>query len=110
MADRDRSFGQLTLNDFADHLASDEPVPGGGSASAIAAALAASLLAMVTRLSLGRPKYESFQETNERALAVADAARRRFIELADEDARAYSAFVDARHLPKETPDEQQSRT
>jgi formiminotetrahydrofolate cyclodeaminase len=110
MADREGSFGQLTLNEFVDRLASDEPVPGGGSASAIAAALAASLLAMVNRLSLDRPKYENFSATNERALEVADAARRRFIQLADEDARAYGAFVEARHLPKETPDEQNART
>jgi methenyltetrahydrofolate cyclohydrolase len=109
MADREGSFGQLTLVAFADLLASDEPVPGGGSASAVAGALAASLLAMVARLSLDRPKYEQFRSTNTRALDVAESVRRKLIELADEDARAYGAFVEARHLPKETPEEQAAR-
>ena len=109
MADREGSFGQLTLTEFADVLASSEPVPGGGSASAVAGALAASLLAMVARLSLDRPKYEQFRSTNERALELGEAARRRLLELADNDARAYGAFVDARHMPKETADEQAAR-
>ncbi len=103
------SFGQLTIDEFADRLASAEPVPGGGSASAIAAALAASLLAMVCRLSLDRPKYEPFRGSIEAALELADRARHRFLELADADANAYSGFMTARHMPKETADEQAAR-
>jgi formiminotetrahydrofolate cyclodeaminase len=103
------SLSDLTLNEFVDRLASDEPVPGGGSASAVAAALAASLLAMVSRLSLDRPKYEPYRVTVEQALAVADSARRRFLELADEDAAAYGGYIESRKLPKETAEEQQIR-
>ena len=103
------SFAGLSLAEFADRLASAEPVPGGGSASAIAACLAASLLAMVSRLSLDRPKYEAYQELNSRTLEWADAARHRLLDLADEDARAYAGLIAARKLPKDTPDEQAER-
>lgn len=103
------SFARLTLAEFADRLASAEPVPGGGSASAVAAGLAASLLAMVCRLSLDRPKYEAFRELNQRTLEWADAARHRLFDLADDDARAYAGFVSARRLPKDSPEQEAER-
>jgi glutamate formiminotransferase/formiminotetrahydrofolate cyclodeaminase len=102
-------LARLTLAEFTDRLASAEPVPGGGSASAIAGSFAASLLAMVARLSLDRPKYEAYRATNERALAEGDRGRRRLLELADEDAVAYAAFAAARKMPKETEVEQETR-
>ena len=103
------SLASLTLTEFSERLASSEPVPGGGSASAIAGSIAASLLAMVARLSIDRPKYEPYRATNERALAAAEAGRRRLLELADEDARAYAGFSAARKLPHETPEQEEAR-
>lgn len=102
-------LADLTLAEFLERLASNEAVPGGGSASAVAASLAASLLAMVARLSLDRPKYEAYAKTNNRALAAGERARRRLLELADEDARAYAGFAAARRLPRETPTEERAR-
>lgn len=100
------SLAQLTLSEFSARLASDEPVPGGGSASAIVGSFAASLLAMVARLSLGRPKYEAYRRTNERALSTGDLGRRRLMELAEEDSQAYGAFAAARKLPRDTVEQQ----
>ena len=102
-------YADLTLADFEERLASAEPVPGGGSASAIAGSLAASLLAMVSRLSTGRPKYADYAATHARALEVAEAARARLLDLADDDARAFAAFAAARKMPRETDVEQQAR-
>jgi methenyltetrahydrofolate cyclohydrolase len=109
--DREGSgLAQLTLTQFTERLASDEPVPGGGSASAVAGALGASLLAMVARLSGGRPKYEPYVATHQRALQVAERARPRLLELADQDAAAYARLAAAFKLPKETDDQQRART
>jgi formiminotetrahydrofolate cyclodeaminase len=103
------SFTGLTLSEFSDVLASGQPVPGGGSASAIAASFAGSLLAMVARLSLDRPKYEAYRSTNARALEAGDRGRRVLLGLADEDARAYAGFAAARKMPRDTADEVEAR-
>ena len=103
------SLAGLTLTEFSDRLASAEPVPGGGSASAIAGSFAGSLLAMVARLSVDRPKYAAYQKTHGRALATGERGRTVLLELADSDARAYAGFAAARKMPKETDAEQQVR-
>lgn len=109
MTDSPRSFADLTVSAFSEALASAAPTPGGGSASAIAASLAASLTAMVARLSADRPKYAPYVKTHARALDAAEAARTRFLALADEDSDAYAAFGAARKLPKETAAETAAR-
>jgi formiminotetrahydrofolate cyclodeaminase len=97
------------LGEFLEVLASDQPVPGGGAAAAVSAALAASLTAMVVRLSLDRPKYADFADLHAEVLAASDVARERFLELADEDASAYAAYRAARSLPRETEPEAAAR-
>ena len=103
------SYSELSLRAFSEALASDAPTPGGGSAAAVAASLAASLVGMVTRLSLERPRYAAYEQTHARALEAAEQARRRFLELADEDSAAYSALVQARGAAKATDAERAAR-
>lgn len=109
MAGSQETFASLTLAEFSERLASAAPVPGGGSASAIAGSIAASLLAMVARLSLDRPKYEPYSATNEHALETAEAARKRLLALAEDDARAYARFSAARKMPHDTPEQEEAR-
>ena len=103
-------FRDLSIDDFTARLASSDPVPGGGSASAVAAALGASLVTMVGSLTTGRPKYVD----HEPMLAwVIDTGRRlsdRFLTLADEDAEAYAGFAAALKLPRDTEAEIVART
>lgn len=103
-------FRDLTLDAFVARLASAEPVPGGGSASAVAASLAAGLVAMVASLSWGRARWAHHAETHEVTQQVGRELADRLLAIADEDADAYGAFSAAMKLPRETPDEIAVRT
>lgn len=103
------SFGDLTVREFANRLASSDPVPGGGSASAVSASLAAALVAMVAALSRDRPKYAQHGSLHAEAGARGQALVGRFLELADEDSAAYATFAEAMKLPRDDPRDAEAR-
>ena len=72
----------LTIRDFLKELASKKPVPGGGSASALAGAVAAGLIAMSA-------KYADDPATAEKAEKLKNV----LADLADEDAKAFKRVV-----------------
>jgi methenyltetrahydrofolate cyclohydrolase len=102
-------FRSMTVGTFLDKLASAEPVPGGGSASAVTAAIAASLVAMVAALSVDRPAYAAHTATHGRAGAAGRDLAGRLARLADEDAAAFAGFAAAMKMARATDEEKASR-
>jgi formiminotetrahydrofolate cyclodeaminase len=102
-------FRDLTVADFVSQLASGEPVPGGGSAAAIAGSLGAALVAMVSSLSEGRPRYAEHEALLAEAKAAALRLADRLLSLGDEDAAAYAGFGVAMKMPRDTDDEKAAR-
>ncbi len=105
----ERPFSDFALVDLLDAFASSDPVPGGGSASALAGALGVSLLLMVadmTRTRTGAP-----EETADLADAAARLRPRReeLTDLIDRDSEAYNAVVAAYQLPKTNDAEKEAR-
>lgn len=109
MSESVQRVSDTTLGEYATALASDQATPGGGSVAALVAALAAGLTSMVVRLSLDRPRYEQHAALHAEALAASEAARARFLDLADDDAAAFVAYMDARRMPHDTPDQELER-
>ena len=51
-------YGDMSLDEFRDALASDSPTPGGGSAAAVALSQGAALAIMVCNLTEGKEKWK----------------------------------------------------
>ena len=95
-----------TLRAFSDDLASDRPVPGGGSASAYAGALGAALAAMVARIATKKSTDQKLGDY----VGEMDNLRGDFLRLVDDDSAAYARVAEAMKLPRATDDEKKART
>ncbi len=94
---------------FIDALASKDPTPGGGGASAYCGALASALSSMVGNLTVGKKKYAAVEAVVIVSLEKLAALRERLLELIDEDAEAFAPLARAYGLPKATPEEQAAK-
>lgn len=99
----------LKITEFLEKTYGSDPVPGGGSVSALCGALAASLGQMVTGLTIGRKKYADVEEDMLRLAPEMEEARNKFVAFIDEDAAAYQVVFDAFKLPKATDEEKAVR-
>lgn len=105
-------MGRLTdlpLGGFADEVAGSSPAPGGGSVAAYAGAMAASLVAMVCHLTIGKKGFEASEEELRATLAVAQGLETKLLDAVDVDTDAYLQVAAAYSLPKDTPEEKVSR-
>jgi formiminotetrahydrofolate cyclodeaminase len=101
---------KMTVEEFIEMLASASPTPGGGSASALAGAMAAAMVEMACNLTVGREKFRDVEEELQVVLKRAGELRGQLMETVDEDTRAYDAVSKAFKMPRETDAEKAERT
>jgi formiminotetrahydrofolate cyclodeaminase len=106
----DGGLAALSVEEFLRRLASGDPTPGGGSASALAAALGASLVSMVCNLTIGRPRYAEHEADARQIQALAATLGERIQGFIDRDAAAYGEVIAAYQLPRATDDEKAARS
>jgi len=99
----------LSADGLLDRFAAVEPTPGGGSAAALAGALAAALVQMVAGLPKSRTGAPEEREKLDAAKALAGKAGARLRQLVDLDAESYNAVTAAYRLPKASEEEKAAR-
>jgi formiminotetrahydrofolate cyclodeaminase len=97
------------LRDLLTSFSSSDPTPGGGSASALASAVGASLLMMVGGMPKTRSNAPGDRAALDRAVEELTILRRDLADAVDADTAAYDLVVGAYRLPKTSADEQQAR-
>lgn len=100
----------LNIQEFILETAGSEPVPGGGSISALNGAIAGALAQMVANLTIGKKRYVDVEEEMKELAVKAETLRQELIADIDRDSDAYRLVFEAFKLPKETDEEKAYRT
>ena len=88
-----------SITGFMEKLASKAPVPGGGGAAALAAALGTALCSMAGSISVNEKRAGLYE-----LIEKSEALRGRLLQLIDEDAENFEPLSKAYSKPKTDPD------
>lgn len=96
----ERTMSELRVEQYLAALAGDAPAPGGGSAAALAGALAAACAEMVASFTVGKKKYAEVEAEMREHLEAISALRAELTEFVQGDVDSYMAVRLAHMLPK----------
>ena len=100
----------LTIREYVERLAGDAPAPGGGSAAALAGALAAASARMQGSFTVGREKYAEVEDEIREHLDAIDAIIEEMLALTHEDVVAFGGVGEAYSMPRESDEQKQARS
>jgi glutamate formiminotransferase/formiminotetrahydrofolate cyclodeaminase len=98
-----------TADRFLDSLAAATATPGGGAAGAYAGGMAAALVSMVARLTIGKKKYAEVEPEMQEVIARAEKLRADLTAAVAADIAAFDAVMAAYRLPKDSESEVETR-
>lgn len=103
-------LGNLTVREFVDTVASDAPVPGGGSVSALVGGIGLALLEMVSNLTIGRKKYAEYEEEMIKLRIEVMELKDELLTLMEKDSESYEEVMKCYSMPKSTDEEKAERS
>jgi glutamate formiminotransferase/formiminotetrahydrofolate cyclodeaminase len=102
-------LASMSVRGFVELLGSRTPAPGGGSASALIAAMGAALGAMVGWMTYGKRKFEDQDAAMRRLIPTLHEGMNGLLPLIDRDTRAFDVYLAAVGMPKGTAEEKAGR-
>jgi len=95
----------LSTRAFIEEVASRSSAPGGGSVSAVSAALGVGLCSMVAKLTHGVRKFESVQTQMEQVIPLLHNTVQQLIPMIDADTSAFNEYMDGLRMPRDSEEE-----
>ncbi len=102
-------LSDLTIKEYLEKTAGKNAVPAGGSASALSAALAASLTEKIANLIASKQEDEAAKAEIEEISERMNALREEFTLCIDRDVEAYQELANVYKMPEETEDDKKDR-
>ena len=106
---QDEPLASMSVRGFVELLGSRTPAPGGGSASALVAAMGVALGAMVGWMTYGKRRFEAQDAVMRRLIPPLHEGMKDLLPLIDRDTRAFDVYLAAVGMPKETAEEKAKR-
>ena len=100
-------FANASCTEFVTVLASNAPVPGGGGASALVAAIGTALGNMVGSLTVGKKKYADVEAEIQALKAKCDQLQKDLLAQIAADAEGFAPLAKAYGIPKDDPNREQ---
>jgi len=108
-SDNNLKFIDHALKEFIELLASKEPAPGGGAASALVGAIGTALSSMVANLTIGKERFKDKEPLIKEIVKETQKLQEEFLVLIEKDAKAFDNVSKALKLPKNTTEEKIKR-
>jgi glutamate formiminotransferase/formiminotetrahydrofolate cyclodeaminase len=106
----DEPLAGMPVRAFIAAAAARTSAPGGGSVSAVMAALGAGLGAMSAKLTYGVRKFESVDDVMRKTIPPLDEASKALVPMIDADTRAFNEYMAGRRMPRDTDEQKAART
>ena len=104
MSSSEQVLAERSLHELLESVAEQTPAPGGGSTAAVVGALAAGLVEMAAKFTIGRDEYAALRGRMEEVRDSACELRELLVALGERELEAYAPVLDALRLDAADPD------